>query len=62
MGEKGLEPIRPFGHTVLSRARLPVPPPAHSSHPAPNARDEATADVHTIRNTNYVRILGYLGQ
>ena len=29
MGEKGLEPIRPFGHTVLSRARLPVPPPAH---------------------------------
>ena len=34
---KGVEPIRPFGHTVLSRARLPVPPPALLSHPALNA-------------------------
>lgn len=29
MGGKGLEPLSPFGHTVLSRTRLPIPPPAH---------------------------------
>ena len=40
MGEKGLEPIRPFGHTVLSRARLQVPPPAHLTHPALKARGD----------------------
>ena len=31
MRGKGVEPIRPFGHTVLSRARLPVPPPAQKT-------------------------------
>lgn len=29
MGGKGFEPLSPFGHTVLSRTRLPIPPPAH---------------------------------
>ena len=29
--EEGFEPSRPCGHTVLSRARLPVPPPARDS-------------------------------
>ena len=29
MGEKGLEPLRPCGHKILSLARLPVPPLAH---------------------------------
>lgn len=24
--EKGLEPLQPFGHTPLKRARLPIPP------------------------------------
>ena len=26
VGEKGLEPLRPCGHQILSLARLPVPP------------------------------------
>jgi hypothetical protein len=26
--EGGVEPPRPFGHTDLNRARLPIPPPA----------------------------------
>ena len=26
VGEKGLEPLRPEGHKILSLARLPVPP------------------------------------
>jgi hypothetical protein len=26
VGMVGVEPTRPFGHTILSRARLPVPP------------------------------------
>ncbi len=29
--EEGFEPSRPCGHTVLSRARLPVPPPARQT-------------------------------
>ncbi len=28
MGGKGVEPLRTFVHTVLSRTRLPIPPPA----------------------------------
>jgi hypothetical protein len=24
--ERGVEPLRPFGHTDLNRARLPIPP------------------------------------
>lgn len=26
VGEVGVEPTRPFGHAVLSRTRIPVPP------------------------------------
>ena len=26
VGETGLEPVRPCGHSILSAARLPVPP------------------------------------
>jgi hypothetical protein len=29
VGEGGLEPPCPYGHTDLNRARLPIPPPAH---------------------------------
>lgn len=32
MGGKGLEPLSPYGHTVLSRTRLPIPPPAHLTY------------------------------
>ena len=28
----GLEPTRPKGHRILSPARLPIPPPGHSSN------------------------------
>lgn len=31
VGEKGLEPLRPEGHKILSLARLPVPPLALTS-------------------------------
>src|SRR5690606_25578605 len=30
----GVEPPRPFGHTDLNRARLPIPPLARGAHPA----------------------------
>ena len=26
VGEEGLEPSRPYGHTLLKRTRIPVPP------------------------------------
>ena len=29
VGEEGLEPSRPCDHTLLKRARIPVPPFAH---------------------------------
>src|ERR1700712_1851379 len=29
--EGGVEPPRPFGHTDLNRARLPIPPLAHEA-------------------------------
>lgn len=31
MGMVGVEPTRPFGHTILSRARKPIPPHALDS-------------------------------
>ena len=31
VGEKGLEPLRPYDHKILSLARLPVPPLARIS-------------------------------
>lgn len=30
--EKGLEPLQPFGHTPLKRARLPIPPFRHGAN------------------------------
>lgn len=29
----GIEPARPYGHTILSRMRLPIPPPRHVDRP-----------------------------
>ena len=37
VGEKGLEPLRPEGHKILSLARLPVPPLAHGNADIKNA-------------------------
>ncbi len=39
--EGGVEPPRPFGHTDLNRARLPIPPPAR--RPRRVGRDRTTA-------------------
>ena len=29
---RGLEPPRPYGHSILNAARLPVPPPGQGRH------------------------------
>ena len=45
MGEEGLEPSRPEGHTIMSLARLPVPPLARRM-PLKMLVETAPRDVH----------------
>ena len=38
---KGLEPSRPFGHSDLNAARLPIPPQPHCLQPQQSQRGKA---------------------
>src|SRR5512135_736413 len=49
MRMRGLEPPRPYGHTDLNRARLPIPPhPLGAGIVAPDRKAERTSN-HTMR-------------